>query len=40
LWDVEDPTFHRQSAHRWRLGCRPYMLSALSPERSSGTHFC
>jgi hypothetical protein len=24
LWDVEDPTFSRQSTHRWRWGCQPY----------------
>jgi hypothetical protein len=24
LWDVEAPTFPRQSAHRWRWGCQPY----------------
>jgi hypothetical protein len=24
LWDVEAPTFSRQSAHRWRRGCQPY----------------
>jgi hypothetical protein len=23
LWDVESPTFSRQSAHRWRWGCQP-----------------
>jgi hypothetical protein len=23
LWDVEAPTFSRQSAHRWRWGCQP-----------------
>jgi hypothetical protein len=24
LWDVEVPTFSRQSAHRWRQGFQPY----------------
>jgi hypothetical protein len=24
LGKVEDPTFSRQSAHRWRWGCQPY----------------
>jgi hypothetical protein len=24
LWDVESPTFSRQSAHRWRWSCQPY----------------
>jgi hypothetical protein len=34
LWDVEDPTLSRQSAHRWRLGCQPYTPAALySPGR-------
>jgi hypothetical protein len=33
LWDVKDPTFSRQSAHRWRRGCQPYAPTALySPE--------
>jgi hypothetical protein len=27
--DVEDPTFSRQSAHRWLLGCHPYAPAAL-----------
>jgi hypothetical protein len=25
LWDVEAPTFSRQSLHRWRWGCEPYV---------------
>jgi hypothetical protein len=29
LWDVEAPTFSRQSAHRWRWGCQPYALATL-----------
>jgi hypothetical protein len=29
LWDVEAPTFSRQSAHRWRWGCQPYVPAAL-----------
>jgi hypothetical protein len=29
LWDVEDPTFYRQLAHRWRQGCQPYAPAAL-----------
>jgi hypothetical protein len=24
LWDVEAPTFSKESAHRWRRGCQPY----------------
>jgi hypothetical protein len=24
LWDVEDPTLSRRSAHGWRQGCQPY----------------
>jgi hypothetical protein len=30
LWDVEAPTFSRQSTHRWRWGCQPY-ASASRP---------
>jgi hypothetical protein len=30
LWDVEAPTFSRQSAHRWRWGCQPYVPAAFS----------
>jgi hypothetical protein len=29
LWDVEDPTLCRQSAHRWRQGCQPCAPAAL-----------
>jgi hypothetical protein len=29
LWDIEAPTFSRQSAHRWRWGCQPYAPAAL-----------
>jgi hypothetical protein len=29
LWDVKDPTFSRQSAHRWRWGCQPYAPATL-----------
>jgi hypothetical protein len=29
LWDVEDRTLSRQSAPRWRWGCRPYAPAAL-----------
>jgi hypothetical protein len=33
LWDVEDPTLTRQSAHRWWYGCEPYARAVLySPE--------
>jgi hypothetical protein len=31
LWDVEAPTFSRQSVHRWRWGCQPYAPAALYP---------
>jgi hypothetical protein len=31
LWDVEDPTFSRQSVHRWRWSCKLYVLAALYP---------
>jgi hypothetical protein len=34
LWEVEAPTFSRQSAHRWRWGCQPYAPALLySPGR-------
>jgi hypothetical protein len=34
-WDVEAPTFSRQSAHRWQCGCQPYTPAALyTPEYS------
>jgi hypothetical protein len=32
LWDVEAPTFSRQSAHRWRSGCQPYAPAAHHPQ--------
>jgi hypothetical protein len=35
LWDVEAPTFSRQSAHRWWWGCQPYALAALYPQEDS-----
>jgi hypothetical protein len=31
VWDVEAPTFSRQSAHRWRRDCQPYATAALYP---------
>jgi hypothetical protein len=31
LWDVEASTFYRQSVHRWRWGCQPYMPALLYP---------
>jgi heme A synthase len=40
LWDVEDPTLSRQSAHRWRLGFQSYTPAALNPQKSSVAHFC
>jgi hypothetical protein len=40
FWDVKDPTFSRQSAHRWQSGCQPYAPAVLySPETFSGIHF-
>jgi hypothetical protein len=35
LWDVEAPTFSRQSAHRWRWGCHPHVLAAFYPQKDS-----
>jgi hypothetical protein len=40
LWDVEAPTFSRQSAHRWLWRCQPYVPTALYPRKIPGTHFC
>jgi hypothetical protein len=31
LWDVEAPTFSRQSVHRLRWSCQPYAPAALYP---------
>jgi hypothetical protein len=31
LWDVEDLTFSRQLAQRWRWGCQPYAPATLYP---------
>jgi hypothetical protein len=39
LWDVEAPTFSRQSAHWWRWGCQPYALAALYPQQNSWYSF-
>jgi hypothetical protein len=33
LWNIEDVTFYRQSAHRWRWECRPYAPAALYAPR-------
>jgi hypothetical protein len=35
LWDVDAPTFSRQSAHRWRAVCWPYAPAALYPQEDS-----
>jgi hypothetical protein len=39
FWDVEDLTFSRQSASRWRWGWRPYSLDALYPKEDSWYSF-
>jgi hypothetical protein len=39
LWDVEAPTFSRQLAHRWRLGCQPYAPAAFYPHDDSWYSF-
>jgi hypothetical protein len=39
LWDVEAPTFSRQSAHRWRWGCQPHAPTALYPQEDSWYSF-
>jgi hypothetical protein len=33
LWDAEDPTLSRQSAHRWQSGCQPYVPATLYPQK-------
>jgi hypothetical protein len=33
MWDIESPTLSRQSAHRWRLGCKPYASAALYSQK-------
>jgi hypothetical protein len=41
LWDVEAPTFSRQSAHRWRWGFQPYASAAFHPQEYSWyTYLC
>jgi hypothetical protein len=32
MWDVEAPTFSRQSAHRWLWGCQTHAPAALYPQ--------
>jgi hypothetical protein len=39
LWDVEVPTFSRQSAHRRRLGCQLYAPASLYPQENSWYSF-
>jgi hypothetical protein len=39
LWDVEAPTFSKQSAHSWRWGCQPYAPDSLYPQESSWYSF-
>jgi hypothetical protein len=29
MWEVEAPTIYRQSAHRWRWNCQPYVPAAI-----------
>jgi hypothetical protein len=44
LWDVEDPTLPRLSAHRRQKGCLPTHRPRSTPHKhyfsNSGTHFC
>jgi hypothetical protein len=35
LRDFEAPTFFRQSAHRWRWSCQPYVPAAIYPQQDS-----
>jgi hypothetical protein len=39
LWNVEAPTFSRQSAHRWWWGCQPYAPVTLYPQEDSWYSF-
>jgi hypothetical protein len=39
LWDVEAPTFSRQSAHRWWWGRQPHAPAALYPQEDSWYSF-
>jgi hypothetical protein len=39
LWDVEAPTFSRQSAHRWRWGCQPHAPATLYSQEDSWYSF-
>jgi hypothetical protein len=38
LWDVEEPTFPRQTAYRGRGGCQPYAMAALYPRKIPGSN--
>jgi hypothetical protein len=38
-WDVEAPTFSRQSVHRQRWGCQPHTPAALHSQKIPGTYF-
>jgi hypothetical protein len=42
LWEVEVPTFSRQSAYRWQWGCQPQAPAGclLLPRKIPDTHFC
>jgi hypothetical protein len=35
LWDVEAPTFYRQSANKWLWGCQPYAPVVLYSQEDS-----
>jgi hypothetical protein len=32
MWDIEAPTFSRQSAHRWQWGHQPHTLATFYPQ--------
>jgi hypothetical protein len=39
LWEVEVPTFSKQSAHRWWWGCQPHTPAALCLREDSWYSF-
>jgi hypothetical protein len=40
LWDIENLTLYRHSAHRWRRGCHPYAPTTLYSPETLFFYFC